>query len=169
MKGFERMTVAQIAPMPASEVAPRATATLYPKEFAERVAGRIKRRLGDHFGISSFGVNLTELPPGCQSALLHRHTQQEEFVYILSGVATLCTGAEQHQLSTGSCVGFLPTGPAHHLVNLSDQNVLYLEIGDRLPGDAAEYPQDDLVAEMTATGWEFRKRDGTLWSDRETA
>ncbi len=34
----------------------------YPEPFATRVAGRVRRPLGDFFGLTNFGVNLTRLP-----------------------------------------------------------------------------------------------------------
>jgi len=37
---------------------------------------------------------------------------------------------------------------------------VYIEIGDRLPGDAAEYPDDDLLAERAENGWRFTRRNG---------
>jgi uncharacterized cupin superfamily protein len=46
----------------------------YPEPFASRVAGRVRRPLGDLFGLTNFGVNLTRLPPGGLSALRHTHT-----------------------------------------------------------------------------------------------
>jgi len=36
-----------------------------------RVSGRVRRALGDHFGLTHFEVNLTRLPPGGMSALRH--------------------------------------------------------------------------------------------------
>ena len=45
--------------------------------------GREKRPLGDLFGLTNFGVNLTTLAPGEVSALRHAHTTQDEFIYIL--------------------------------------------------------------------------------------
>ena len=57
-------------------VAPRAKASNYPEPFASRMRGRVKRPLGDHFGLRNFGVNLTELASGGESALLHRHSRQ---------------------------------------------------------------------------------------------
>ena len=39
----------------------------YPEPFATRVAGRVRRPLGDLFGLTNFGVNLTRLPPGGMS------------------------------------------------------------------------------------------------------
>ena len=63
--------------------------TVIPAEFASRLAGRFKRPLGDQFGLTHFGVNLTTLAPGSQSALRHRHSEADEFVYIVSGERVL--------------------------------------------------------------------------------
>ena len=148
-------------PLLATDVPPRTKPSNYPSPFAERVAGRTKRQLGDHFGLRSFGVNHTTLAPGAMSALMHRHTVQDEFVYVIEGHPTLHTPDGSQQLAPGMCVGFPAGGVAHHLVNRTDHPVVYLEIGDRQPGDAASYPQDDLVAEHTGTGWRFTHKDGT--------
>ena len=71
----------------AADTPPRARATGYPADLAARVAGRDKRPLGDRFGLSTFGVNLTRLAPGAWSALHHRHGRQDEFIYVLEGTA----------------------------------------------------------------------------------
>lgn len=55
----------------------------YPEPFFSRMSRREKRPLGDLFGLKNFGVNLTRLAPGGESSLLHRHSRQDEFVYIL--------------------------------------------------------------------------------------
>lgn len=129
----------------AAEVAPRAAKTIYPEPFASRVAGREKRVLGDLFGLKNFGVNLTRLAPGAMSALRHAHEKQDEFVYVLEGTPTLRTDEGATLLSPGMCAGFRAgTGDAHHLVNESATDVVYLEIGDRMPGDTAVWPDDDL-------------------------
>lgn len=150
-------------PRRALDIAPRAKPSNYPPEFAERVSGRIKRQLGDAFGLSRFGVNLTILPPGAQSALLHRHTEQEEFIYILSGHPTLRTDEGEVPLEPGMCVGFTAGGIAHQLLNRGREDVHYLEVGDRGTTDAGEYPEDDLAAEWSESGWRFTRKDGTPW------
>lgn len=150
-------------PTSANDVAPRAKATNYPEPFASRVAKRSKRQLGDLYGIASFGVNLTTLQPGGQSALLHRHTEQEEFIYVLAGTPTLRTNEGEFLLEPGQCAGFTPRGPAHHLINRSDHDVVYLEIGDRHPNDAGIYPEDDLQAVRSAEGWSFSHKDGSAY------
>lgn len=134
----------------------------YPAPFAARVAGREKRALGDLFGLTNFGVNLTRLPPGALSALRHAHATQDEFVYILEGTPTLVTDAGRTRLKAGDCAGFRRgSGDAHCLINESDSDVVYLEVGDRSPGDAVVYPDDDLRADWVEGRWRFAHKDGT--------
>lgn len=140
---------------------PTIKTSMYPEPFASMMKGREKIRLGDKFGIKKFGVNLTKLAPGARSALLHKHSLQEEFIYILEGNPTLVTDINQVQLKPGMCAGFTPDGNAHYLINKTAESVSYLEIGDRETGDQVTYPEDDLVA--TSTGhnqWQFSYKDG---------
>lgn len=150
-------------PTAASAVAPAIAKSLYPPEFQPLVAGRRRRRLGEHFGLANFGVNLTELAPGSASALLHHHTKQDEFVYIVAGMPTLVLGDEEFLLQPGDCCGFKagdPTG--HQLVNRTNAPVLYLEVGDRTAGDRPIYPNDDLeLVPTAASGWLATHKDGT--------
>ncbi len=152
-----------VEPILAIEVPPRARQSSYPAQFAGRVAGRQKRALGDAFGLTRYGVNLTILPPGVQSALLHRHTDQEEFIYILDGCPTLRTDVAEVELAPGMCVGFRPKEEAHHLINRTSKDVSYLEVGDRSDADRGEYPEDDLVAERLSGAWKYLHRDGRTW------
>ncbi|WP_457797023.1 cupin domain-containing protein [Methylocystis sp. S23] len=158
---MDKVNEAQLLAIVASAVAPRSRPSNYPAPFAARVAGREKRALGDVFGLKNFGVNLTRLAPGAQSALLHRHSRQDEFVFILEGAPTLVTEAGERRLAPGMCAGFPAGGLAHHLVNRTDTDALYLEIGDRAPGDGGEYPADDLEARLGPDGrWQFFHKDG---------
>ena len=147
----------------AAEAPPRARASGYPPDLAAKVAGREKRPLGDRFGLKNFGVNLTRLAPGAASSLRHAHEKQDEFVYVLEGEPTLVTDAGATPLAPGMCAGFpAGTGNAHHLVNRTERDVLYLEIGDRSPGDSASYPDDDLLAALGIDGkWRYTRKDGT--------
>lgn len=137
----------------------------YPEPFASRMAGREKHPLGDLFGLSNFGVNLTRLRPGAISALRHAHSKQDELVYILEGEAILRTDEGETVLRPGMCAGFRHgTGNGHHLVNASERDVVYLEVGDRSPGDTGTYPDDDLQARLDAAGkWIFTRKDGTAY------
>jgi uncharacterized cupin superfamily protein len=154
--------VSKQGPVVASEVPPRSKPSNYPEPFASRVAGRQKQALGDVFGLKSFGVNRTVLKPGAMSALRHWHAVQDEFIYILSGRPTLVTDAGETELRPGMCMGFKGGDPdGHHLVNRSKEDVIYLEVGDRLPGDAGAYPDDDLKAVMVDGKWQFQHKNGS--------
>jgi uncharacterized cupin superfamily protein len=150
-------------PIKAEAIAESRSKTLYPEPFAALMDGRSKRKLGDHFGLENFGINLTKLSPGAMSALKHRHLKQDEFIYILSGTPTLVYGEKEYEMAPGDCFGFkCNNGVAHHLVNNSNSQVVYLEIGDRTPGDQVEYPDDDLLALSSKNGsWAFLHKDGT--------
>ena len=158
--------MAQLSPLIAilaAEAPPRTKPSNYPEPFASRMAGREKRPLGDLFGLTNFGVNLTRLVPGAISALRHAHSRQDEFIYILRGEPTLVTDAGETPLGPGMCAGFKGgTGNAHHLVNRTAAEVVYLEIGDRTVGDAGSYPDDDIQAVLNTDGkWGFTHKDGT--------
>lgn len=145
----------------AIEAAPRVRPSVYPEPFASRMAGREKRPLGDLFGLTNFGANLTRLAPNAVSALRHAHTRQDEFIYILQGCPTLHTDEGRTRLAPGMCAGFKPgTGNAHCLINETTEEVIYLEVGDRTPGDEASYPDDDLKASLVEGKWAFAHRDG---------
>ena len=147
----------------AADVEPR-TGTNYPDPFRARVQGRLKRALGDLFGLDQFGVNLTELPPGAFSALRHWHIHEDELVYVLEGEVTLITDAGEEVLRPGDCVGFKAgAADGHHLTNRSKGPVRYLEIGSRrFDVDAVVYPDDDLAVQPDGSGrHRMVRKDGT--------
>ena len=146
----------------ATDVAVRTRPSVYPEPFASRMRGREKRALGDAFGLTNFGVNLTRLAPGAVSSLRHAHTAQDEWIYVLQGEPTLHTDAGPARLCPGMCAGFKAgSGDAHQLRNETDLEVLYLEVGDRTPGDHASYPDDDLQAHWVDGQWRFAHKDGS--------
>jgi len=150
-------------PISAESVLTRKGQTFYPEPFAAQVQGRTKRKLGDLFGLTNFGVNLTQLDPGAVSALLHFHSTQDELIFVLEGTPTLVAGEDEFKLAPGDCMGFKAgTGVAHQLANRSAESVTYLEIGDRSPNEETEYPNDDIKAELSPDGsWIFMHKDGT--------
>jgi len=148
----------------AADVAPRTKPSNYPEPFFSRMGKRTKRPLGDLFGLKNLGVNLTTLHPGGESALLHRHSMQDEFIYIVDGKPTLVTDEGELELEPGMCAGFAAQGRAHQLVNRTDKPVTYLEMGDRTPGDEGSYPVDDLAAKLGTDGkWIFTHKDGAAY------
>jgi uncharacterized cupin superfamily protein len=145
----------------ASAAPARTKASILPEPFASRLEGREKRPLGDLFGLKAFGVNLTRMKLGALSALHHRHSRQDELIYILDGNPTLVTDDGESTLGPGMCAGFPAGGTAHHLVNRTDREVVYLEVGDRTQGDEVDYPADDLQAQTGEDGKRrFAHKDG---------
>lgn len=158
------------AALVAADAPPRTKPSNYPEPFASRMAGRVKRPLGDLFGLKSFGVNLTRLPPGAVSALHHQHSHQDEFIYVVEGEPTLFTDAGETQLRPGMVTGFAASDTAHHLENRTDRDCVILEVGDRAQGDEVSYPTDDIQAVMGEDGkWRFTRKDGTPYKSATTS
>ncbi len=148
----------------AASVPPRTSTSACPAPFADRLGGRMKQALGDRFGLRNFGVNRVTLQPGARSALRHSHSHQDEFVQVIEGELVLVTNAGETRLAAGMCAGFRAgSGDAHHLLNRGNAPAVYLEIGDRTPGDRVQYPDDDLVAEDAGGRWRFLHKDGTAY------
>jgi uncharacterized cupin superfamily protein len=113
----------------------------YPPPYDRLVAGRHRRALGDAAGLKNFGVNFTVLEPGTQSSARHWHSIQDELVYVLDGEVVLKTDAGEQIVRAGMAIGFRGGETnGHTLINRSDLPATLLEIGDRLPGDVATYP-----------------------------
>jgi len=139
------------------------TGSLYPAPFDEPVAGRVKRALGNALGLNQFGVNLVTLAPGAWSSQRHWHENEDEFVYVLEGTATLVTDDGESTLEAGTAAGFPAGQPdGHHLVNRSDAPVVYLEVGTRAPEETAHYSDIDMKARRDGRGgFAFTRKDGT--------
>ena len=152
----------QQTPVSAELIPPPKTKTIYPPPYATLVEGRQKRKLGEFFGLTNFGVNLTQLTPGAISALLHHHAKQDEFIYILQGTPTLVLGEQEYVLHPGDCYGFKAgAGVAHQLINRSAGMAVFIEVGDRTEGDEVEYPNDDLKATQLPNGaWALTHKNG---------
>jgi uncharacterized cupin superfamily protein len=135
------------------QTVPARQGSSYPEQFRAQVEARAKRPLGDATGLTQFGVNLVELPPGCWSSQRHWHSHEDEFVYVLDGELTLVTDAGEQVLRAGMAAGF-PAGKAdgHHLINRTDRPATYLEVGTRRDEvDEVDYPDIDMAV---------RHRDG---------
>ena len=134
----------------------------YPDPFAVDCADREKRALGNAFGLTHFGVNLVRLTPGTMSSQRHWHTKEDEFVYILEGDLVLITDDGERAMTPGMVAGF-PAGAenGHHLVNRSERDALYLEIGDRREGDEVDYPDIDMQVKWIDGGRRYVHKDGT--------
>ena len=150
-------------PISAKQIPEHSAKSLYPEPFASMVKNRTRRKLGDYFGLTNFGVNFTTLAPGSISALKHHHSKQDEFIYIISGSPTLVYGDDEFLMSPGDCFGFKAnSGVAHQLLNKTSDDVTYVEVGDRTPADSVEYPDDDLAFVQQSDGtWSVLHKDGS--------
>jgi uncharacterized cupin superfamily protein len=135
--------------------------TGYPEPFRAAVAGRSRQRLGNVVGLDQFGVNLTRLKPGAQSAQRHWHAAEDEFVYILEGTLVLCENDGETILRPGDAAGFKAGVPdGHCLVNRTSGDALFLEIGTRAPREQAEYPDIDLRFRKDENGVSITHKSG---------
>lgn len=154
--------------MPKIDIAavPVVATTGYPPPYRHVVDGRSKQRLGDAAGIGQFGVNLTRLKPGAASALRHWHETEDEFVFMVAGEVILVEDSGETPLKAGEAAAFPAGAPnGHHLVNRSDADAVYLEIGTRTKRDRVTYTASDvdLVAVNDGGGWRYVRRDGAPW------
>jgi uncharacterized cupin superfamily protein len=135
--------------------------TGYPEPYRAVVAGRLRQRLGNVVGLDQFGVNLTRLKPGAQSAQRHWHAAEDEFVFILEGTLVLCEDDGETVLKPGDAAGFKAgVANGHCLVNRSAHDAVYLEIGARAAREQAEYPDIDLRVRKDENGVTYTRKSG---------
>ena len=133
----------------------------YPAPFQRVCAGRHKTSLSNAAGLTQYGVNLTRLKPGAASALRHWHEAEDEFVYVVEGEITLIEDGGETVLRPGDAAGFKAgVANGHHLVNKSQRDALYLEVGTRAKRERAHYPHVDLVGDKDERGFRFSHRSG---------
>jgi uncharacterized cupin superfamily protein len=144
------------------DVAPK-IGSRYPLQFAGPCQKREKRAVGDFFGLTQFGANLTTLPPGAWSALRHWHENEDEFVYVIEGDITLIDDSGEHPMGPGDCAGFRAgVRNGHHLVNKSEKPASYIEIGTRAPTERGAYADVDMRFEYVAgEPVRYTRKDGT--------
>jgi uncharacterized cupin superfamily protein len=135
--------------------------TGYPPPYDRAVVGRERKRLGNAAGLDQFGVNLTTLKPGASSALRHWHEREDEFVYVLEGELVLIEDDGETLLKPGDAAGFKAnSGNGHHLVNKTDRNATYLEVGTRSKHERVEYPEADLMVVRDDKGFRYTHKNG---------
>jgi len=114
---------------------------------ANNPCGPYRARLfSDSGGLTQFGAFEEILPPGSASSIKHWHAGEDEMVYVLVGEVTLLEGSETVLMRAGDAATFKAGDPVGHcLQNRSDEEVRYLVIGTRSPGDVVTYPDHDRV------------------------
>ena len=144
------------------------TYTGYPEPFRQAVLGRERKRLGNAVGLDQFGVNLSRLKPGAASSQRHWHQNEDELVYMLEGELVLCKDGGETVLKPGDAAGWKAgVQNGHCLINRTDRDAIYLEIGSRAARETANYPDIDMRAERDDKGMRYVRRDGTPYPGSE--
>ena len=149
--------------MPKIDVAkvPVDTVNMYPEPFRAPIKGRERKRLGNAVGLNQFGVNMTTLKPGAWSSQKHWHRNEDEFVYVLEGEVTLVEDHGEVVLKPGDAAGWkADSRVGHHLINKSQKDAVYLEVGTRRATETAVYPDIDMRAERDKTGMRYMHKNG---------
>ena len=145
----------------AKTVAPR-TGSIYPPQYAKEIGGREKRALGDVFGLTQFGVNLTMLPSGAWSSHRHWHENEDEFINVLEGEVVMIDDAGEHLLTAGMCAGYKAgVANGHHLINRSAKPAQILEVGTRATEERVHYSEADMSISGSKGNWKITRKDGS--------
>jgi uncharacterized cupin superfamily protein len=137
------------------------TGTNYPDPFRKQMAGRERKRLGNAVGLEQFGVNLTRLKPGAWSAQRHWHEAEDELIYMLEGELVLCEDHGETVLRAGDAAGWKANAPdGHCLINRSDRDAVFIEIGSRSKRERVVYPDIDMVMERDENGGRYLRKSG---------
>ena len=149
--------------MPRIDIAsvPGDSASAYPPQFNDVVAGRVRQRLGDAAGLTQFGVNICRLPPGVASSQRHWQQHEDEFVYVLEGEVVLCEGGGETVLKAGEAAAWkagVPNG--HSLVNRSDRDSLVLEVGTRSAAECVTYSDIDMLMLRDGQSRRYTRKNG---------
>lgn len=96
--------------------------------------------LSDRAGLTRAALSLARVPPGKESFVPHAHRGTEEFVFILAGRGRALIGAEEYDVGPGDYIGYPTDGTPHHLRNVGDDELVYLQGGERAAVDVVEFP-----------------------------
>jgi uncharacterized cupin superfamily protein len=135
--------------------------TGYPAPYRDAVTGRERKRLGNAVGLDQFGVNLTRLQPGAASSQRHWHEKEDELVYVLEGEVVLCEDDGETVLKPGDAAAWkagVPNG--HCLVNRSEYDAVFIEVGTRAAAERAYYSDIDMMVERGEKGARYTRKNG---------
>jgi uncharacterized cupin superfamily protein len=117
-------------------------------------------RLSRPAGLRRAHVNLLRVPPGKEAFMLHRHSVQEEWSYIVEGEGTAQIGDEKIKVSAGDFIAFPLNGKAHTIVNTGTRDLVYLTGGEDTPYDIGHFPSVKKMAVFKPDGIELIDESG---------
>ena len=114
-------------------------------------------------GLTQFGAYVETLEPGSRSSERHWHEREDEFLFVLSGEATVVEDGGANALRPGDAACW-PAGipNAHYVANRSGAPCSYLIVGTRVTHDACHYPDAGQVLRTEGEHWRIERVDGTL-------
>ena len=130
--------------------------------------GKDWRHLSDAGGLTQYGAYLETLQPGGKSSDRHWHEKEDEFIYVVSGEATVEDDGE-HVLHPGDAACWpagVPIG--HQVVNRSQTPCSYLIVGTRVTHDVCHYPESGRVLHTEGEDWRIEARDGKVLAAGKT-
>ena len=137
------------------------TATGYPSPFNKAVEGRSRKRLARAAGLSQFGVNICTLRPGAASSQRHWHENEDELVFVLEGEVVLCEDGGETVLRPGDAAGWKAgVTNGHCLVNRSNRDTVFIEVGTRATAERAHYSEIDMMVVRDEKGARYTKKNG---------
>lgn len=137
------------------------TSTGYPPPYNKAVEGRSRKRLARAAGLSQFGVNVCTLKPGAASSQRHWHDNEDELVYVLSGEVVLREDSGEIVLKPGDAAAWKAgVANGHCIINRSDRDAVFIEVGTRAPTERAHYSEIDMVFMRTDKGVHYTKKNG---------
>ncbi len=137
------------------------TATGYPAPFNKAVEGRSRKRLARFAGLAQFGVNICTLKPGAASSQRHWHEKEDELVFVLEGEVVLCEDNGETVLRPGDAVAWKAgVANGHRLINRSDRDTVFIEVGTRAAADRAYYSDIDMMVTRDEKGARYTKKNG---------
>ena len=130
---------------------------------AERFGAFESLRYSDAGGLTQFGAYVETLHPGSRSSERHWHEEEDEFLYMLSGEATVIEDDGAHLLHSGDAACWpAGTANAHQVVNRSSAPCTYLIFGTRVKHDICHYPDVGRILYTEGDTWRMHNDDGTL-------
>ena len=137
---------------------------------AEQYGAFERLRYSDAGGLTQFGAHVETLHPGSRSSERHWHVEEDEFLYVLSGEATVIEEDGAHPLGPGDAACW-PAGVAnaHQVVNRSNEPCTYLIFGTRMAHEVIHYPDVEKVGYIEGETWRLhRTHDGALIMEGKT-
>ena len=123
---------------------PQTNATGYPAVYADKVQGRWYRRLSPAAGLTDFGASHVTLKPGAWSSQRHWHEGEDELIIMIAGEAVLVDDDGEIVITAGDVAAFPKgDGNGHVLINRSDQDAVFVAIGNPAATDC-HYPDIDM-------------------------